>query len=145
MVKKHFFDILVFLHDRTLSIKTSVLVKRKPREQVRSCMGAYRPYFCKETDILMERRPSPLISDSRIDMQGPPSFWFPFTKAIITGTISLVHNWTFYKEIAVVYLLSFYSIRAILLPWKHLRFTIIWHCCSYWSTQRGHCQITLSG
>ena len=100
----------------------------------------------KKTQIsLFNAAQAPYFSDSRMDMQGAPSCWFPFSKAIIIGTIPLVYNWTFYKEIAVVSLLNFCSIRPILLPWKLLRFTIIWHCCSYCSAQRGHCQITLSG
>lgn len=62
---------------------------------------------------------------------GAWSLWLPFSKAILIGTISIIYNWTFYKEIAVVYLLSFCPIRTILLPWKLLWFPIIWHCCSF--------------
>lgn len=114
IVRKCFFDVLIFLQDGTVPIKTLVFVKRNYRTCMYGCLQTV--FLRRKTDILIKCKPNPLLSDSRIDMQGAPIPLVSIYKAIFTGTISLVHNWTFYKEIAVVYLLSFYSIRAILLP-----------------------------
>jgi hypothetical protein len=117
----------------------------EPIHKAHMCVGSYSPYFCKEKKIslLNTDTASLLLLWFKNKHWGAQCLWFPFSKAALTGLISIVQNWTFYKEIAVVYLLSFCPIRSRLLPWKLLRFTIIWHCCSYWSAQGVLCQITL--
>ena len=106
------------------------------------CVGADSLRFAEnkqKTDNLMNWSQNPLISDSRIDSE--VFFWFSFSKATLTGSISLVYNQTFYREIAVVYLLSFCPIRPIFLPWKLLIFP--YQCVAILNAQLKLIQIPL--
>ena len=96
---------------------------KENQDKVHVCVGPESLYFAEnkqKTDNLMNWSQNPLISDSRIDSE--VFFWFSFSKVILTGSISLVYNQTFFRETAVVYLLSFCPIRPIFLPWKLLIF-----------------------